>query len=257
MEQGFPRTTDERRRKRHRLLFGVGIIVIAIIAVPIAWVGTLTTSYLFRIKSGEQINIASIQKNASVLDVSGAPATPTSADLDALVPTGASPELGNRDARITVVAFVDYDCPHCADFAPVLRRVMESERGDVHLVIRDFPIIDPTQSRITANAADCALDQGQDKYWRYFDQLYADQTRRTRDDFLTFAKIAGADVTAFDVCLSSRKFDLKIDNDFTYGQKVGVEGTPTIFINRGKIQGAMSEADLTSIIERAKAALPQ
>jgi protein-disulfide isomerase len=247
-----------RRRKRHRLLLIVGIVVIAIVAGPMAWVGTLMTSYLIRMKSGERITLTDIRKNASTLkdtgDVNGGV---SSDDLDKLVPDGLVPEFGNRDARITIVAFIDYECPHCADLAPVLRRVMEAEKADVHLVIRDFPVIEPTASRITANAADCILAQGEEKYWRFFDELYADQTKRTRDDFLTFAKIAGADVTAFDACLSSRKYDLSIDDSLAFGKKIGVEGTPTIFVNRAKIQGAMSEDMLKSIIQRAKEALPQ
>jgi protein-disulfide isomerase len=237
-------------------LIVIGVVVLVIVAVPIAWVGTLTTSYLFRINSGERISLSDVRKNASFLK-DATQTTVTSESLDKLAPDGLAPELGNRDARITVVAFIDYECPHCADFAPVLRRVMEAEKSDIHLAIRDFPIIDATASRVSANAALCVLDQGQEKYWRFFDQLFADQTKRTRDDFLTMAKIVGADVTAFDACLTSRKHDLEIDSDFALGKSVGVEGTPTIFINRAKIQGAMSEDILKQIVQRAKDALPQ
>ncbi len=234
----------------------IGIIVLAMVAVPIAWVGTLTTSYLLRIKSGERISLNDVRKNASLLkDATATNVSPES--LDQLVPTGLAAEMGNRDARITIVAFIDYECPHCADFAPVLRRVMETEKQNIHLVIRHFPIIDPSASRISADAALCVLDQGQEKYWRFFDQLFADQTKRTRDDFLTMAKIAGADVTAFDTCFTSRKHDLDVDADFSFGRSVGVEGTPTIFLNRAKIQGAMTEDVFKQIIQRAKDALPQ
>jgi len=216
------------------------------------------TSYLVRMKSGEQLTLDDVRRNASTLqDESGVSANVLSEDLDRLVPAGTAPELGNRDARITIVAFMDYDCPYSADFAGALRRVMETEKSNVRVVIRDFPVIDALASRITANAARCALAQGQEKYWRFFDEIFADPSKRTRNDFLAFAKIAGADVTAFDACLASRAYDLEIDESLAFGKRVGVSGTPTMFVNRARIQGAMSEEILGTIIQRAKDALPQ
>jgi protein-disulfide isomerase len=254
----FSSSPEVRRRKRHRLLLVVGIIAIAIIAVPLAWVGTLMTSYLARMKTGEHLTLADVRKKTSVLaDTSDVSKDALPSDLDRLVPDTSVPELGNRNARLTLVAFMDYECSHSADFASALRRVMETEKGDVRLVIRDFPVIDAAASRISANAARCVLDQGQEKYWRFFDQLFADQSKRTREDFLTFAKIAGADVTAFDKCFSSRPYDLAIDESLAFGKKVGVSGTPTTFVNRVRIEGAMSEEMLRRLIDRAKEALPK
>ncbi len=246
-----------RRKKRKRLLIGIGALVLTIILIPLVYLGALTFDFYGKIKSGEMKSLEDRRLQRSISLVA-ANADVTQEDLDRLKPVGLVPEIGNRNAKVTVVEFVDYQCPYCKEVSIPVRRVMEGMRDQVHFVIRDYPIpeIHP-DARNAALAANCVLEQGQKAYWRYSELLFADQNRLSLEGLQQSALLANINVARFDECMTERRYDLKIDRDMEVGRQAGVEGTPTFFVNGVKYEGVFNEKELTQIVNYFLESLPQ
>ncbi len=153
-----------------------------------------------------------------------------------------APTWGPSTAPITLVEFLDYDCPFCRESAPIVRQMLEKYPTRVRLIVRDFPVEELHPHAVTsAVAAHCAQDEG--KYWSYHDQLYAHQDDsgdlRTEDDYLRYAVNAGLDATVFRSCFEARESEAKIQRDLALGVHLGVEGTPTFFLNGVRIPGVI------------------
>ena len=142
------------------------------------------------------------------------------------------PFKGEKNAKITLVEFSDYQCPFCSrhfrETLPQLEREY-SVNGKVKYVFRNFPIesIHP-QAFKAAEAANCAGEQG--KYWQMHDRLFANQNALGLKELPKHAQVLGLDLPKFQQCLDSGKHGTKIRNDLADGQKAGVQGTPTFFL---------------------------
>jgi len=147
-----------------------------------------------------------------------------------------------------VVAFTDFECPSCARQHPVLDRIV-SEFGDrVRLVVRDFPLSQHANARKAAEAAEAAREQG--KYWEYATVLFRNQSALSSDKLRQYASELGLDRARFDASLDSGKFAEKVQRDIVDGRKLGINGTPTLYIN-GKRVADNSYETLKSAIESA------
>jgi protein-disulfide isomerase len=158
------------------------------------------------------------------------------------------PTKGNQNASVTVVEFTDYQCPSCAATHPVLERLM-TEYGDrVRLVVRDFPLQQHADARKAAEAAEAAREQG--KYWDFVAILFRNQSALKPEMLKQYAQVLGLDRAKFDAALESGKFADKVERDILDGQKLGVNGTPTLFIN-GRRATDVSYEGLKASIESA------
>ncbi len=146
------------------------------------------------------------------------------------------PLFGNATAPLTVVAFIDYDCPFTGRAAAAFREMLVKEQGRVNFVLRDFPLeeIHPTAFQ-ASHAARCAFAQG--KGWAYHDALFANPEQRERADFERFAAQSGLDLAKYRICMERQEFANAIREDLADGLRAGVEGTPTYFFNGIRIQG--------------------
>lgn len=170
-----------------------------------------------------------------------------------------SPLLGNPDAKITIVEFGDYQCTYCHLFHQntkdaILQQYVDT--GKVNFVFRDFPLNGP-DSVLAAQASYCANDQG--KYWQYHDELYknwaGEKTGWVNQKSLdTFASTVGLDLDKFDKCMSSNKYENKVNQNYQFGQKIGVDGTPTFIIFSGqkitKVVGAQPMTVFEQILDK-------
>ena len=164
------------------------------------------------------------------------------------IATDDQPVKGNAKALVTIVEFTDFECPSCAQQHPVLERIM-SEFGDrVRLVVRDFPLSQHTNARKAAEAAEAAREQG--KYWEYVSVLFRNQSALGVDKLRQYATEVGLDRTRFDASLDSGKFTEKIQRDLIDGRKLGINGTPTLYINGKRISNNSYES-MKSAIEAA------
>ena len=164
------------------------------------------------------------------------------------IATDDQPVKGTANASVTIVAFTDFECPSCARQHPVLERIV-SEFGDrVRLVVRDFPLSQHANARKAAEAAEAAREQG--KYWEYAGVLFRNQSALGADKLRQYATELGLDRARFDASLDSGKFAEKVQRDVIDGHKLGVNGTPTVYIN-GKRVSDHSYENVKSVIEAA------
>ena len=159
-----------------------------------------------------------------------------------------APFKGPVKAPVTIVEFSDFHCPFCRRVLPTLAQ-LESRYGDkIKLVFRDFPIdsLHPGASK-AHEAARCANEQG--KFWAYHDRLFASPPQSSPEIFRGVAKDLELDVTVFETCFSSGKYQLAIKKDLDEGNRVGVTGTPAFFINGRLISGAQSFESFARVID--------
>jgi protein-disulfide isomerase/nucleotide-binding universal stress UspA family protein len=145
------------------------------------------------------------------------------------IATDDQPTKGKADAAVTVVEFTDYQCPSCATTQPVLERLI-TEYGDrVRFVVRDFPLQMHPDARKAAEAAEAAREQG--KYWDFIAILFRNQSQLKPAQLKQYAQVLGLDRAKFDAALDEGRFAEKVQRDLIDGQKFGVSGTPTFFVN--------------------------
>jgi protein-disulfide isomerase len=162
------------------------------------------------------------------------PATPAEpVDVD----TSGQPARGPEDAPLTMVEFVDFECPFCGSFARETLPRIEREYGDrIRYVSMNFPLQIHGHAEHAARAAECAF--AQDRYWEYHAELFANQDALAQSDLLEYAERIGLDLDAFKACLDARDTRELVQDDIEAGQGYGVSATPTFFINGIPINGA-------------------
>ena len=105
---------------------------------------------------------------------------------------------------------------------------MDEYEGRIQVVFRHFPLSFHPNARTAANAAECAAEQG--KFWEFADGLFEDQTILGSDRYETLAKNLKLNLSKFDDCITSSKYDSKISADLSGGMTAGVQGTPGTII---------------------------
>jgi protein-disulfide isomerase len=158
------------------------------------------------------------------------------------------PSKGSEKAPVTIVKFEDFHCPFCKQVQPTFNELLSRYNGKVRLVHKDLPLesIHP-QARQAAEAARCAYEQG--KFWEYHDKLYANSPKASADDLKSYAKDLGLNVDSFDRCFASGKYKAVVQHDLNEGAKLGLTGTPTIFINGREISGNQPLEAFEAIID--------
>ncbi|MEN3326628.1 MAG: hypothetical protein V7638_1435 [Acidobacteriota bacterium] len=162
------------------------------------------------------------------------------------IATDDQPVKGNVKAVVTIVEFTDFECPSCARQHPILDRIVNEFGDRVKLVVRDFPLSQHANARKAAEAAEAAREQG--KYWEYAAVLFNNQSALGVDKLRQYASELGLDRARFDASLDSGKFAEKVQRDVMDGHKLGINGTPTIYIN-GKRVSDHSYENVKSAIE--------
>ena len=156
---------------------------------------------------------------------------------------------GNADSPVTIVEFADFQCPFCNRIEPALQEVLAKYQGKVKLSYRDFPLsqIHPN-ANIAAQASRCALEQG--KYWEMHDAMFADQSKLDEAALVKTAAGLGMDHKSFESCVKSGKYEAVVQQDIQAGTEVGINATPTFFINGEFLSGVQSDADFAQVIDR-------
>lgn len=143
--------------------------------------------------------------------------------------------LGNRNAKITVIEYADFQCPFCGRFYKDAGETIKNDyvnKGLVSFVYRDFAFLGD-ESIKSAEAAKCADDQG--KFWEYHDYLFTHQKGENQGNFSnknlkSFASELGLNTVVFNKCLDSNKYQQAVLDETSAGSQAGVEGTPKSFI---------------------------
>lgn len=153
--------------------------------------------------------------------------------LDSLEPreiaVEGAPVYGNPDAPVTVVVFADFQCPHCKAEAPVLRKAIDQFRGRAKLVFKHYPLSSHSQARQAAIATVAAQQQG--KFWEMHDIVFAHQTQLGDPEIRDYARQIGLDMEAFEAAIAAPATTQRVENDRKEGDKLGITGTPAVFVD--------------------------
>jgi len=145
------------------------------------------------------------------------------------VRTEGAPSHGSVAAAVTVVEFSDYECPHCARAIPVLRQIEREFEGRVRVVHMNFPLGGHTHAMPAARAALAAGRQG--KFWEMNDLLFQNQRSLEPADILRYATQLNLDLARFRTDMAAPEVEEAIATTRREGERLQIQGTPTIFIN--------------------------
>lgn len=161
------------------------------------------------------------------------------------------PARGPSDAPVTIVEFTDYECPYCRRYyRQTYHQLLEQYEGDIHYVVRNFPLSIHPNARKAAEAAECAHNQG--RFWEYHDHLFGNADALEPADLKSYARELGLDGGQFDECLESGAESETVQQDMATGRRLGIRGTPTFFVNGSPLVGAQPLSAFRSAIQRAR-----
>jgi protein-disulfide isomerase len=165
-----------------------------------------------------------------------------------------APVLGAEDAVVQVVEFSDFECPYCSRAADTMRGLKEKYAGrKVQFVYRHFPLSFHPNARPAAEYAQCAHEQG--KFWAMHDGIFAAQRELSTDKLKELASQAGVDASGLAGCLASGRAGLAIDEDMRKAREVGVQGTPSFYVNGQSFSGNPTVEGLSQAIDAQLAKL--
>lgn len=178
------------------------------------------------------------------------------------VPLDGGHSRGNENAAVTIIEFSDFECGHCADFHRSVDEVIRQFGQNIRVVFRHFPLDSDCNPRIgsqlhrdaclAAVASECAAEQG--KFWPYHDMLFSHQRQLGRQSLLDYASGLGLDTARFAQCLDSPAPRERVRRDVTEAATLGVDSTPTVFINGRLVKGALQPPLLRAAVTLARSA---
>ncbi len=174
------------------------------------------------------------------------------------------PTRGNSKAKVVAVNYDDFECPFCSRMHQMLFPDLLKEYGDrVVFIYKDFPLAEihpwATHAAVDAN---CLAAQNQDAYWDFADYIHANQkevsSEKSHDgEFAVLDRLAVAqgqkhnlDATKLQACIKAQQDD-NVKASVHEGEALGVEATPTMFVNGEKVDGALPISELRTILDRA------
>ncbi|HMZ07862.1 MAG TPA: DsbA family protein [Anaerolineales bacterium] len=165
------------------------------------------------------------------------------------IPTEGYPSLGPADAPITIVEFSDFQCPFCRRFhQETYSALLNAYPGQIRFVYRNLPLTSIHPNAMSAAIASlCANDQN--VYWDYHDKLFSSETL-SRDIYIQYASELGVNVDDFSACLDSGAHDDYIAQDMDFALNLGVQSTPTFFVNGLAVVGAQPLDTFQQIIDK-------
>ncbi len=170
----------------------------------------------------------------------------------------ASPTRGDSKAPVTIVEFSDFACPFCGRFKSLFDSLADSEKSKVRLVFKETPLPMHAWAAKAAELAVCAGQRGDPAFWEAHDFFFQNQKAFTQGNIQQqFMNFAGGtediDEQEVSACTERNAAEPVLARDKLLASKLGVHGTPTIFINGKQIRGVRSAGELTEVIDRAAA----
>jgi len=198
--------------------------------------------YSLKIKLGDEQDIVNqLQKSEqkfSFIQTSSVQKTIKPSDIIASIDEK-NPAYGSESAPITVLAFIDFECPYCRQSYATFREATIRQQN-VRVIFKHFPLtsIHP-KAGMAALAGECARDQN--KFWEYYDVLFTKQQLDV-PSLKQYALQLDLDTKLFDNCLDTQQYLFRVQKDFNDGVTLGVRGTPTYIVNTTKMEGVISKS---------------
>lgn len=163
-----------------------------------------------------------------------------------------NPTTGPANARVTIVEFSDFECPHCRDLSRSLK-TLETQYPQVRVVYKDFPLAQIHPWTETASiGAHCAFIQSPAAFWKIHDAIFESQDLISPENIweklLGFASATGLDTDAFKTCMSSPEAKKAVEANRADGQALNVNSTPTAFVN-GRMLASSDKSALEQYIK--------
>jgi len=158
------------------------------------------------------------------------------------------------DGKVTIVEFLDFECEVCGAVYPAIEQLREEYAGEVTFAFRYFPIPSHKNSMNAALAVEAASQQGklEEMYERLFvtQAEWGEQQDSKAELFRNYASELGLDLAQFDAAIASPATQARVKADFDAGRALGVDGTPTFFVN-GKAVEVSSIDDIREALDAA------
>ncbi len=213
------------------------------------------------------IVVAGVLIAGAIIFVNLHPAAGSAAPQDGTVPANISVRapsaddhiIGSPTAPIVLIEYSDFQCVYCSMVYPTIKKIVEESNGQIAWVMRNLPLdsIHP-EARPAGLAAECIAEQlGNDGFWRFADDMFGNQEGMNNGRYLTLAGTLGADTAKYMSCVSSKKYNQKLDDETAEAQVAGAQGTPyTVVYGHGAqvpLSGALPEAQFRSVIKAVQA----
>lgn len=157
-------------------------------------------------------------------------------------------------ATVTLVEFGDYECPACGTYHPLVKQLLTDLTGKVNFVFRNFPLPQHTNAPVSSYAAEAAGLQG--KFWQMHDKIYETQndwanSTDAKSIFIGYAKDLGLDVNKFSSDIDSAAVKNKVQSDTNDGNTIGINQTPTFFLNNRMLSLTGTAGELEQDVQNA------
>ncbi len=164
------------------------------------------------------------------------------------IPVEGQPFVGPENAPIVIVEFSDFNCGYCKRWhQETFQPLLDAYPDQIRFVYRDYPFLSE-ESFNASVAAQCAYEQG--AFWGFHDALFTRSEPKGFDTYLLFAQELGVDLQVFEGCLGSEGAEEEVIRDAQFASSIGINGTPTFFINGIPIVGAQPFEAFASIIDQ-------
>lgn len=157
---------------------------------------------------------------------------------------------GPEDALVTLLAYGDYECPHCGQAHLIVKEIQKRLGNQLRFVFRHFPLTTlHAYAQHAAETAEAASAQGW--FWEIHDYQFEHQQLLGKSSLLQYAAFLGLDVDRFEREIAEHLYADWVREDFRSGVSSGVNGTPTFFINGIRHDGAWNMEMLLATIRAA------
>ncbi len=154
---------------------------------------------------------------------------------------------GSESAPVTIIEFSDFQCPYCKQENDVVKQILIAYPDKVRLIFKHLPLPSHAQAQASAEAAECAGDQG--KFWEMADMLFAKQDKLDAVSIAGYARTSKLDAKKFKECVDGGKFKNKVENDAKIASEFGIAGTPAFFVGDEFIGSALPFEEFKKIID--------
>lgn len=152
------------------------------------------------------------------------------------------------NVNVTILEVADFQCPYCGSDEPIVLSVLKEYAGKVRLEFLNFPLPEHQYAEKAAESFECAVDQGRE--WQMYNIMYQNQGNLSIDSLKRYAVQAGLNATLFNACLDSGAKAGIVQQQAQQSQNLGVQGTPTFFINGEMLEGYQSQSSFESVINK-------
>ena len=152
-----------------------------------------------------------------------------------------SPTDGPPSAVATLVIFSDFECPFCSRIGPPVHEAKQKLGDQLRVVFKQNPLNFHAFAMGAAKASLAADRQG--KFWQYHDRLFKNQKKLTDADLVLWAKVEGLNIDQFNADRADPAIKAQVDKDMAEGSRIGVQGTPTTFLNGRRLKSPPTSGD--------------